>query len=48
MDENVRRGSLVEIDGIRYEVTSTENYGFFVRGRKYIVLWSDEYKVIQY
>lgn len=48
MEDNVRRGSIVQIEGVEYEVTATENYGFFVRGRQYIVLWSDEYKVIKY
>lgn len=48
MEDNVKRGSIVQIEDVEYEVTATENYGFFVRGRQYIVLWSDEYKVIKY
>lgn len=43
----VKRGSTVRIDGKLYTVTFTENYGFFVKGRRYIVLWTDEYEVVK-
>ena len=48
MEDNVKRGSIVQIKGVEYEVPATENYVFFVRGKQYIVLWSDEYRVIKY
>ena len=46
-EQEVKRGDTVEIDGRLYTVTATENYGFFVRGRQYIVLWTDEYKIVK-
>ena len=42
----VSRGDVVRIDGKEYYVTAVENYGFFVRGMKYIVLHTDAYEVI--
>lgn len=47
MNKEVKRGSIVKIEGKLYTVTATENYGFFVKGRMYIVLWSDEYEVVK-
>lgn len=47
MNNEVKRGTIVKIDGKLYTVTFTENYGFFVKGRMYIVLWTDEYEVVQ-
>lgn len=46
-DYPLKRGDKVKIDGIQYTVTAIENYGFFVRGRLYIVLWSDNWEVIK-
>lgn len=42
----VKRGDRVLIDGIVYTVTAVENYGFFVKGRRYIVLYTDKYEII--
>ena len=44
---DVKRGSIVRIDGKLYTVTFTENYGFFVKGRTHIILWSDKYEVVR-
>ena len=44
--KGVKCGSIVEINGKRYMVTAIENYGFFVQGRKNIILWSDEYEIV--
>ena len=43
----VKRGTVVRIDNKEYVVTATEYYGFFVKGRRYIVLWTDEYEVVK-
>lgn len=40
-------GDVVEICGVKSIVTSVENYGFFVKGRDGIVLYSDDYKIIR-
>ncbi len=45
-NEEPKSGDVVEIDGKEYEVTAVENYGFFVKGRDYIVPFSDEYKIV--
>lgn len=42
----IKRGSQVEIEGKIYTVTKTEHYGFFVEGRPYIILWSDDYRIV--
>lgn len=44
--EEPKSGDVVEIDGKEYEVTAVENYGFFVKGRDYIIPFSDEYKIV--
>lgn len=45
--EEVRRGEIVRIDGKEYRVTAVEHYGFFVQGRRYIVLYSDKYEIVR-
>ena len=44
--EEPKSGDVVEIDGNEYEVTAVENYGFFVKGRDYIIPFSDDYKIV--
>ena len=43
----VRRGDTVKIENRLYKVTAVENYGFFVQGRRYIVLHTDEYEIVE-
>ena len=45
--EEVRRGDIVRIGGKEYRVTAVEHYGFFVQGRRYIVLHTDKYEIVE-
>lgn len=46
-EQEVKRGDTVRIDGKLYTVTAVENYGFFVKGRRYIILHSDNYEIVK-
>ena len=45
--QEVKGGDFVRIDNKVYRVTAVENYGFFVKGRQYIVLHTDNYEIVR-